>query len=104
MARKRHFLEGFDPSVTDPKPGDIIYRKGVPKPTDEEMRKAARIGHLRHRRIEIASAGTIILIGFAALCGIDLSISTLFILVPLGAVLGTFLYWLDGKMKDMKRK
>jgi hypothetical protein len=101
MARKRHFLEGFDPSVTDPKPGDIIYRKGAPKPTDEEIIRTSRKEHLRHRRIEVYMGGTIVLAGFAKLFGLDLPI---LLLLPLGAVLGVILYYVDGMIRDRAKR
>jgi len=101
MARKKRFLEGLAPSATESNPDDVIYRKGVKRPPEEEIKKELEKQEFSHQKIEIYIAGTIILTGLTRILGLNLSY---LILLPLGAVLGVLVFFIDRKIRSLFSK
>ena len=99
--RKKHFLEGFY-FKTKTNPDDVIYRKGTERPNDEEIIKEVKKQEFKHNRVAIYMSGTIIV---AAVCKIVLRVElSLPILLGLGAIVGTLLFFLDRWITEGLRK
>jgi len=100
MARKKRFLDGFVPTKTDLNPENVVYRKGIERPNNEEIVKEIKKNEFKHNRVEIYMAGTIILAASTKLFGLELP---LFVLLPTGAILGIAIYFLDKKIRAKLR-
>lgn len=93
MARKKQFLEGFAPGKTEINPADVVYRRGIERPSDEEIVKEVEKQEFKYSRPAIYMSGTIIVAAASRLVfRVELP---LLILLGLGAVVGAALFFLD---------
>ena len=91
--RKKHFLEGLAYKRTKIDPDDVIYRKGVERPSDKEVLEEVKKHEFKHNRVAIYMSGTIIVAAASkVIIGVELSLP---VLLGLGAVVGTLLFFLD---------
>lgn len=93
MARKKHFLDGLAYKKTEINPADVVYRKGVERPSDEEIVKEVKKQEFKYNRVTIYMSGTIIVAAASrVIFRVELSLP---ILLGLGAAVGTVLFFLD---------
>ena len=93
MARKKDFLEGFAYKRTEINPDDVVYRKGIERPSDEEIIKKVEKEELKYNRAAIYLSGTIIV---AAVSRVVFQVElSLLVLLGLGAAVGTVLFFCD---------
>ena len=93
MARKKHFLDGLAYRKKEIDPADVVYRKGVERPSTEEIVREVEKQEFKYNRVTIYISGTIIVAAASrVIFGVELS---LLILLGLGAAVGTVLFFLD---------
>ena len=93
MARKKHSLEGLTPQKTEINPANVVYRKGVERPSDEEIVKEVEKQEFKYSKPAIYMSGTIIVAAASRLVfRVELSLP---ILLGLGAAVGAALFFLD---------
>ena len=93
MARKKHFLDGLAYRKTEINPADVVYSKGVERPSDEEIVKEVDKQEFRYNRVAIYMSGTIIVAAASrVIFRVELSLP---ILLGIGAAVGTVLFCLD---------
>ena len=100
--RKKYFLEGLAYKRTKINPDDVIYRKGVERPSDKEVIEEVEKQEFKHNRVAIYTSGTIIVAAASkVIFGVELSFP---VLLGLGAVVGTLLFLLDRWIAKCLRK
>jgi len=100
--RKKSFLEGLAYKRTKINPNDVIYRKGAERPSNKEVIKEVKKQEFKHNRVAIYMSGTIILAATSkVIFGVELSFP---VLLGLGAVAGTLLFFLDRWIAECLRK
>ncbi len=93
MARKKHFLDGLAYRKTKINPDDVVYRKGVERPSNDEIVKEVEKQEFKYNRVTIYISGTIIVAAASrVIFRVELSLP---ILLGLGAAVGTVLFFLD---------
>ena len=101
-AAKKYFLEGLAYKRTKINPDDVIYRKGVERPSDQVIIKEIKRQEFKHNRGSIYISGTIIVAAMSkVIFGVELSFP---VLLGLGAVVGTLLFFLDRWIAENSRK
>ncbi len=100
--RKKYFLEGLAYKRTKINPDDVIYGKGVERPSNKEVIKEVKKQEFKHNRVAIYMSGTIIVAAASkVIFGVELSFP---VLLGLGAVVGTLLFFLDRWIAECLRK
>ena len=101
-AAKKYFLEGLAYKRTKINPDDVIYRKGVERPSNKEVIKEIKKQEFKHNRVVIYMSGTIIVAAASkVIFGVELSFP---VLLGFGAVVGTLLFFLDRWVAECLRK
>jgi hypothetical protein len=100
--RKKYFLEGLAYKRTKINPDDVIYRKGIERPSDKEVIKEVEKKEFKHNRVAIYMSGTIVVAAASkVIFGVEISFP---VLLGLGAVVGTLLFFLDRWIAEYLRK
>ena len=100
--RKKYFLEGLAYKRTNINPDDVIYRRDVQRPRDKEVIEEVEKQEFKHNRVAIYMSGTIIVAAASkVIFGVELSFP---VLLGVGAVVGTLLFFLDRWIAECLRK
>ena len=93
MARQKRFLDDLVYRKTEIDPADVVYRKGVERPSDEQIVKEVEKQEFKYNRVAIYMSGTIVVAAISkVIFRVELSLP---ILLGLGAAVGTVLFFLD---------